>query len=315
MKGRKRMRKGAASLPESMVMKKPYTQETAVISNNNVGKFERPEWHRDWREGHVSVIRNALLRGYHFSENITVNVVNGNYRVLNGNHRIRAVREIIQNHSQFKVECTLTKYKGLTKEEEVEVYDVVNNTKRESGLDKLKAHCLNSEFVKLATKRFPCKVLFRGRSASETNALPINVVVSSYIGKGNLGFFSGASSEFAERINTLDEDDYDKIAKFHQFFKDVFGDFNSGNLYANYNFINVFGKIYYNSVGIDVTKDEMAKRLRKLMSKYTGQIQMFSQGGVSMHKELYNFLVDKLSYRKRLFNVFEAAKDGKQEAT
>ncbi len=282
---------------------KPYVQRNILITKGNIKNYIRPEWHREFRLQHINKIKTALIRGEHPSENITVNNINSKNRIINGNHRMQAIRDVISEFPKFRIELTFTIYNRLKREEEIVIYEKVNNTKKESGIDKLKAHLVGTEIYKLMMERFPFKPLFRNQSRSDRNSLSAGTILASYISKDDKAIASG-NVQIIKKAIQLDEDDFDRIAKFCRFFKRVCGEPSKDNLYSSYNIFGVIAKIYYTTVGIDMTEDEYEVRLKRLMQRNTSDLMLYNRG-VHRQKELYMFMLDKLKRRKELFNVYQ----------
>lgn len=280
----------------------PYTQRVETINKKTIHHFIRPEWHREFRISHIASIKNSILQGTHFSEPITVNVLKSDYRVLNGNHRIEALKQILEVYPNFSMDIRITKYENLSLEKELEIYTIVNKVKPENILDKIKAHCQNSEFCQEANKNFPIRILFRNRSKKDINSLPITTITSPYILR-NTKLFVGSGANLIEGINKLNDEDIDRIRKFFIFYKSVFGEIAKRNSYADGNIISVIGKIYYLNVGIELTEDQFRKQLENIKQRYTAQLIMSSGAGWERCKDLYSFLIDKLKVRKPLFNI------------
>ena len=282
---------------------KPYVQRNILITKGNIKNYVRPEWHREFRMQHINKIRIALIKGEHPSENITVNAINSKNRIINGNHRMQAIRDVISEFPKFRIELTFTIYNKLKREDEIIIYEKVNNTKKESGLDKLKAHLVGTEIYELLMNRFPFKPLFRGQSRSDRNSLSAGTILASYVARNDKAIASG-NVQIIKKATQLDEDDFDRIAKFCRFFKRVCGEPSRDNLYSSYNIFGVIAKIYYTTVGIDMTEDEYEVRLKRLMQRNTSDLMMYNKG-VHRQKELYMYMLDKLKRRKELFNVYQ----------
>lgn len=295
---------------EKEFIREPYTQMIEVVNKNTISKFIRPEWHRDFREIHIKHIQKSLLQGVHFSETITVNELRDKYVIINGNHRIEAIRRVIQEFPDFSIEVRLTKYHSLSEERELEIYTIVNKVRPESYLDRIKAHCINSEFVKLTSKNFPVRIMFRSVHKDEVNSLPITMVVSPYLNRNNKNF--GTGSALIKQINEMDEDDVDRIKAFLLFYKEVFGEITKSNLYADPYIVGAVGKVYYNSVGVEMSKEQFRNKLQVIKQRYTGDLMYFKGQGMRGAKDLYLFLLDKIKVGKPLFNVFEVEEDAKK---
>ncbi len=284
---------------------RPYVQRNILVTKGIIKNYIRPEWHREFKLRHVRKIKTALIKGEHPSENITVNYITntGKSRILNGNHRMQAIRDVIEEYPKFRIELTFTIYNNLSKEEEISIYEKVNNTKKESGLDRLKAHLVGTEIYKLMMERFPFKPLFRNQSRSDRNSLSMGTILASYVVRNDTGIAAG-NVHILKKAVLLDEDDYDRIAKFARFFKRTCGEPSKDNLYSSYNIFSVIAKIYYTTVGIDMTEEEYEKRLKKVLQRNTSDLMLYNRG-VDKQKQLYEFILSKIKGRKKLFNVYE----------
>lgn len=284
-------------------IKEPYIQKIEVINKDTINLFVRPEWHRDFRDTHISSIRNSLLKGNHFSEPITVNEI-GKYRIINGNHRMEAIRQILHYYPDFSMEVRLTCYKNLSVEKELEIYDIVNKVKPENALDVIKAHCINCEFLKCVEKQgFPIRILFRNRGKKDRNSLPITTIIMPYILRNGKKFV-GATTLAVDKINELTEEDYERVRNFFTFYKSVFGDITKENLYSHTSLIVVMAKIYYNNVGIDIGKDQLVNKLNVIKQRHTANLMSYTANlSWDNYRDLYLFLLEKLKVRKPLFNV------------
>ena len=291
--------------PVKTTISEPYTQEKVVINKNTIKKFIRPKWHRDFREAHINHIRRSLMNAVHFSEALTVNCAKDEYRVINGNYRIEAIRRVIKEFPDFSIGVRLTKYTDLEKTRELHIYNIVNNTKPESLLDRVKAHCIDSYFVKEVMKEFPIKVLFRYANKKDPNAMPITTLVMPYIQRNSKGF-NCPTLKLIDEINEFGPVDILRIRSYMKFFLNCFGSFCKENMYANYNLFSTLGKIYFNNIDTTVTIAELQKRIEKLKLKNTADLSHFSRGGFDTRDRLYDFLLRKLTGRTPLFDIVSA---------
>jgi len=286
-------------------VKRPYVHKALIINKQNISKFLRPEWHREFRERHVQTLTKSMMQGVHPSETITVNeLYNGKMRILNGNHRIQAIKNIIANNPKFNIEITLTVYYNLNKEKEIEIYEKVNDTRRENAVDKLKAHLSGSRIYNMIEKNFPSKIVYRNISKGERNVIRATLLFPSYIHR-NSKAISSASTCLIKRIKLLTEKDYDRISSFVSTFKDIVGEPSSENMFCKYNMFSVMAKIYYTNVGITLTRKEYVDRMKKIISTNTSDILMMNSGGIDKQQMLFKFIINKIKCRKKLINVLE----------
>ena len=297
--------------PVRSVMRKPYTQRLSVFNKNTIGDYLRPKWHREFRENHIRIIKNGIMRGNHFSESITVNDVNGKLYVLNGNHRIEALRRIIKLDPKFSIEATVTKYENLDREGELNVYETINRSRPETALDRIKARCVDCYFVK-NSDRLSIRPLFRKRGPGEVNSMTISVMVMPYHFKSSSQFSGGGA--IPEYICGLDSDDMDKMERYYSFYRKVFGDITNENLYSHSTLFVTLGKIYYNNVDITLSEKDFKERIEVFKLRHTGKMmQVLSQGNsYVVVKEFYDLLLKTLSSRKKLFDITKVNKDGEK---
>ena len=285
-------------------LKKPYIQKNVIIDKNTVKKYIRPDWHREFREKHISTIKRSILHGEHPSQTFTINELSSQKRlILDGNHRMEAIRQILKEYETFSIEVTLTIYYNLTHEEEIKIYEKINNTKKESGYDKLKAHIVGTEIYKLIEEDFPSRVVYRPASNAERNVISAMSLFTSYAFRNKKIIAPGGSKGIINAIILLGEKDYDRMKSFVKFFKRVCGEPSRNNMYSSHNLFCVLSKIYYTLVGTDITEDEYETRLKRVIAKHTSDLMMFNKG-VDKQKMLYEFVLDKIKGRKPLFNVY-----------
>lgn len=265
-------------------LKRPYKQDVVVINKDNISRFVRPKWHRDFREPHIKEIMNGLLGGNHFNEVVTTNYNGKDYEIINGNHRMEAVRRILELHPKFSIQVTVAAYSELTPDEQKDLYSIINNVKNESMDDFVKAHCYDSKIYKLMTKgTFPCNVGFYSTKAANLNYIPFTTLMKSYMSRHETKqlIMMFRKDELVEEIRKLDEKDYDRISEFVRFFRETFGDPSSTNKYANYHKLLIIAKIYYIETEMGIGRDNLQKRFEyakmKYPSEFDGRVQNLAE--------------------------------------
>lgn len=271
-------------------MHRPYVQKNIVICKENIDTFKRPEWHREYRESHVNHIMVSIKRGNHPSENLTINEISEkNRRTINGNHRLEAVRRIIKESPDFNIEMSMSIYTNLSKAEEIEIYSVVNNTKRETHMDRIKAHCIDAPVMKLIAQRFPFRVVYRSPQPKEVNVISVGTLFAGYAAK-NLHGVTLSGTHLIDAIKAMDENDYDRLAKFASVFKSIFGEPHTNNVYSSYNLFSCISKTYFNYVGIDMTQEKFVEKMKKLVMRNTADLIMLNRG-IHNQDALYEFIL------------------------
>lgn len=290
---------------------KSHIQRKTFITKTNIDSFIRPEWHREFRGTHVAHIRCGILKGIHPSESITINEQKIRTarvkRIINGNHRMEAIRQIIEKYPQFQIEMTFNVYYNLTKEEEIDAYTIINKVMKETAIDKLKANLQGSDIYCLIENSFPCRVLYRPVSAGDRNAITINSLLTPYVYRNNTRITGPMTTKYDE-IKEYDETDYARMKKFILAFKDMFGEPSRDNMYSTYNVLCVLAKLYYTLVGTDLTEADYKKKITKIARQHASDFIIYSKG-IHRQTELYLFIIRKMSGGRRLYNVFEATKE------
>lgn len=297
----------------------PFKDEKITMFKGNIDRFIRPEWHRDFKDAHVSSIAGGILAGVHPSESITVNFNSQtrDYRVINGNHRIAAIKKVIDNHPEFKIEMGVKCYKDLSLDEERDLYTLIGTHKPESINDFLKSHCSDSLIFKLIQKDFPCKVWFYSRSGTP-NYLKFDMLVKPYIQRNITSkiIISYNRRILVNQIKQLDQTDYERMRDFVLFFKENFGDPSSDNVYSDPNRLLVLARIYYSENIGTVTKRNLSKRFQYLVKSKPA---LFNKRITSIDiDDYYNELVKEINKVRRfdrgvVVNILDATKTVQDE--
>jgi len=285
------------------LINRPYTSKNILVDRKNVSQFVRPAWHRDMRQSHIDRIRNSLLDNNHFSENVTVNEKDGRMYVINGNHRMQALKEAIKVNSDLRIEITATIYKNLSREEELELYTLINNTKKETGLDRLKSHLHGSYIYNAIEKDFPIKLTYSNINKAQKNIMTAGNFFNAYINRESTKP-SMSNVNLIKHVKELGEKDYEKMKRFARFIQMTLGEPSIRNVLCRYNIVSAVAKIYFLNVGMKYTEQEMKEELQKVISNNLSTIIAMSMG-VQQMRMLYEFIIDGLPKRRKLYTVMQ----------
>lgn len=285
---------------EKNSIKRKYTNLVLDINKTNIENFVRPVWHRDFRKGHISSIRTALKNGIHFCEPITVNRKGKELVVVNGNHRIQAIREVIEKNPDFSIECTLNIYNNLNREQERELYSTINKNKVETSNDYFKSHLYDSKIFKLIEENFPVTVGFYSRSKDSRNYIHFASLLKPYISKDCT--FAVIESlkrdKCIEKIIKMDERDYEIMKDFVNFFVRIFGEPNNKNIYANYYIITTIARLYYTETAGGIGEENLGKKLIELKIKNPRMLDAIPTD-YGTQRLYYEMLVKSLNLMKK----------------
>lgn len=240
---------------QKQVFRRGYDTVNFTINSENIEEFEVMENRRNIGDAHVSKIHGAILSGKNPIGVIIVNRKNKRYRIIDGNHRIEAIKRFYsyrQLNKQAKFECVLRVYDNLSDEEEREVYSDEAKRKNESYEDRLNLHKdsipLWNRF-KDKTLEFPCKVSIYQHKESLRLRTIINAFytvkssstkgyVPSNINKDNI-------VDFAKSLSDVD---YCFLRDFLIFFEKIFGKVERSNPYTKTQFFLPLFDIYHKNI-------------------------------------------------------------------
>ena len=233
------------------VRKANYEMKKFVITSDNIDKFRILEGRRQISENHVKRIHGALLNGNNPVGTLIVNQRNNEIRLIDGNHRIEALKRYFtykKLYAKIKVECMLKIYHGLSDEEERQVYADEAIRKNETAEDRLNMFKDTLVFWKLINDRlnlFPCRV----NIYPAKEGIRFRVILDALLTvktTSDIGYYPKylAKDDLIDFCNDLTHNDYLLIKEFISFFISVFGDINSDNVFAKRHYFMPLFDIY-----------------------------------------------------------------------
>lgn len=232
-------------------LEKGYKIVNFTINKDNINVFQIMENRRQVSSGHVSKIHGALLAGKNPVGILIVNKKNNKLSLIDGNHRIEAVKRFFSYKKVFsgvEIDCVLKVYSNLTDDEEKEVYSKEATRRNESYEDRLTMYKDSITFWKLLQDKlnnFPCKISIY----QATNGLRFRTVLNALYTSASSSDRSFSPSylkkdEIVEFANELGWDDYLIFKEFIEFFLEVYGRIESGNIYIKSQFFQPIFDIY-----------------------------------------------------------------------
>lgn len=189
-----------------------YTTEKFLITAKNIGQFKLIENRRYLRESHAKQIKRALLEGVNFDAPIIINQVKDQKRIIDGQHRITAIKEILETFPKFKVWVTLFIYSNLTKQQEQNLFSKINRGMRQSSDD----------YVMMYFDEIPILEEIKADVTiyKKPDKMHFKPLLEGYLfaqKKGRLGI---SREEFIDKVSHLDKEDSKKIKEFIKGFKE-----------------------------------------------------------------------------------------------
>jgi len=254
-------------------LKRNYKIETFTITKENISKFKVMDNRRNVSENHVRKIHGAILSGKNPLGVLIVNNKNKEWRLIDGNHRIEAVRKFYsykKAYGEVKIDCIVKIYENLTTEEERQIYSDEARRRNESHEDRLTMYKDTITFWKLCQEQrdnFPCKVSIY----PQKDSLRFRTILDSlctiksdmkngycprYLSKEELILFA----------QDLGYDDFIDIKNFITLFQEVFGKVSKNNILCRrQGFLPLFDIYMKNieKIGYDKLKKRMSETLGK----------------------------------------------------
>lgn len=272
-----------------MELKNNFRIEEFLINPESIKNFEIMENRRQIGEGQVRKIHGTITSKKNPLGVLIVNEINGKWRLIDGNHRLEAVKRFYtkESNKNVKIQCVLRIYKNLSKEEERQVYSDEAKRRNESHEDRLNMYKEIISFWKLTQdnlNKFPCLISIypstkglRFRTILDSLATvkteQRNGYVPRYLGKEDL-------IEFAKDLNY---EDFTKTKDFIILFQEIFGDVGKENIYCRrQGFLPIFDIYIKNIENID--RNKLKKRMEEIVGKSDILMYLNMQGREAQQK-------------------------------
>lgn len=213
-----------------------YSLKEFIMGANNLNRFEYPENHRRISEDKVRDLRNLMILGEHFDSPIVVNKKNGAYRIIDGNHRISAIKESINRDGTFSIKFVLIIYDNLDEDEEIQAFRKWNVGKVQSTDDFIQSIAKKVPFIRWLKSDFPVPVTIYKKSTTITVRQICNSLKAA-IDNNDTGH-GIQRKKYGSDLFSFIEEDFEYIKLYMQKFKDVFGLPSSKNKYYNATFFS-----------------------------------------------------------------------------
>jgi len=211
----------------------------------------------------VKSLYRGMLNGEHFESPLVVNVVNGEKRLIDGNHRWEAMRQFLIINNKKSIEITIHFYEDLSISEEKAAYSKWNKGRKQSTNDVIKQYEDDIPALLLLKKNSPIPITVYGGVGS----LSFYKIISSYLAakaKTWGGGYSENAFTFVEHATELGHSAVAEIRAFLTDFKGAFGPIKN-NPWARTTPLVVLMKLWYDNHQkmTPVTFQRQMKRLEK----------------------------------------------------
>ena len=217
-------------------MEQERTYEKIIVNAGWIkANTEKPGWQRNLYPSRVNHFINHIKDGTFKSSLITVAKKGKTLIVLDGQHKLEAI-----SRAEVSKEMDFCIHKGLSEEQMVELYRVLNNVKQPRLIDDIKIHVGKTKWLDVYMEEsFPINISFNGGVNSMRIDSFLNVIYNGY--KRELVRNNLTRKKIDDFINGLDEITYLTMADFTRFYKECFGEPSRDNwLYKNVIMFTIF---------------------------------------------------------------------------
>lgn len=245
-----------------------------VIGYDNINKFVINPSRRQLNDSHIQAIHGAILDGENPIGILIVNKKDKELRLIDGNHRIEAIKRFYnykELHKSISIECVLKVYEGLNDEEEREVYANEAKRKNESYEDRLCIYKDTIQFWKLLNdeiNRFPCKVSIY----HSTKSIRFRTILNAFASMKNSqdkGYFEPIflkKESLIEFAKSLNYEDFILLKNFIEFFQNTFGLIDSSNIFIKSQLFYPLFDIYCKNINLS-SDSSFKERFERIINR------------------------------------------------
>jgi hypothetical protein len=195
-----------------------------VIGKAELNDFVLLSNRRDIRGGVVNKLARLLKSGGHFESPFVTNRINDHKeRLIDGNHRYEAIKQVIDENPNFKVEVIIVYYEDLNPQEERQLYTTWNSGTKQNTNDFVKQYWTTIPIVKLMNREgfaYPVRHIWSKK------AIEFKTLVGGYLTKNDatfIGGYQGSAFDFIIESQSLGANDCKVIDAFLKEYIAVFG--------------------------------------------------------------------------------------------
>ena len=248
---------------------------------------------REQRKGKVSQLVSLLEKGISFESPMVINkTIRGVKRVLDGNHRVEALKIFFTKHPDAKVKVSLALYDNLNREEERMIYSMWNKGTPENAMDFLKNYFKTIPYGEQMLRQLPVTL------TNSSDKLSIKNLVGSHIIAKHNGIFSGSYSKNGENtvadFMAIEPVDIKVMKAFVLEYTSVFGEPHRKSKYWRATPIKSFYRIWYDNRS-HITPDKFCRALNKVKYEWDAKWEDLAKSGTTQSTEMfYNQMIRNL---------------------
>lgn len=224
-----------------------YEIKEMTINKDNIKKFQAIEGARSLRKTQVERIEKSIrkreMEGFGV---IYLNLKEEIFRIIDGNHRITAVRNLIENKAISSLNITCAIYRSLDKANEKRIYDILARQINQTTEDFLNLHKDEFPLWKIINeKSFPVKIGVYGGK----NILKFKYLISLLSVARSKSFEQGVTIRRKEELQEIavhtNEGSYRELSEFFKVFLAAYGDPGNENRFSKIQVLIPLYHIWY----------------------------------------------------------------------
>ncbi len=220
------------------------------------------------RQKQVKSLLRSLELGLHFETNLVMNRLNKILRIIDGCHRIEAMKAFFKHNPKEEIEIYAQIYTDLTRNEERDIFYRTNISIRQSTHDFIHSYRDTLPVYKELTTKLPVTIY------GSKNRLRLKNVCEAYLSSKTKLFQGGLSCtklQFVEKIQTLDDNDVHEIKDTFEmmqtiFNKEKFTDIANMTVFKTTPYIALTALIQRNKSNLG--KDFIIKQMKRSLNKH-----------------------------------------------
>ena len=284
------------NLPKNQELSLPYVMKKILVDKNSIKNFViNEEERRKIRGGKVKEILCQLNQAVHFNSPIVVNEkATDAFHLIDGNHRIEAIKLKIGIDKEFKISLWVAVYRNLNEEERRNIYKLWNIGITQSATDFLKAYWKTIPCGNEMLKRLPITIY------GDKKRLSAKLLVGSYINSKKQRNFEGGYGSGKEKTVSdfcdVTSEDISELKEFSDFMEKIFGRYSTESIFYKSTPVAALMRIWYDN--------KSNKKLPKIFKKeFASKVAQWEQSAKSGGREACKFFYDFAKTRIRKLGV------------
>jgi hypothetical protein len=276
-----------------------YQSKRIVIDKSSLDLLDKMDYTRHIVSAQVNKIFKTLEEGGHFDSPIVVNKRGGKLRILDGGHRKLAIKKWIeQDPEKRSITVQFAVYENCTDEEEKALFTKWNLGKKQSSDDFISVMQDEIPIYKSMERNFPVEVrIYRpGREQDGVHFASLTrAYLTSKIPFPEFKVYRTSGYNYLNDVKELDNDDYDRLTKFCEFFENTFGIMEGDNSHQTTTMMNCLVVLFVDNV-LDgtMTKDKFSQMCKRRIFNRAPILLLGQSGGTTATENAYRFIVDEL---------------------